>query len=131
MQADRFAPLHHGEVGHIHDISEWQPGTIVRTRHRADFYLIPRTACSREKRMECGHALEVREEPRRGFSRERTTVVYQMHLIVEFVIVGDATPRTAGPSEFVIQGGIEPDDSSVKFRRHADLREETPLELPW
>ena len=54
-----------------------------------------------------------------------------MHLIEEVVIVGDAAPRTAGPSELVIQCGIEPDDSSVELRRDADLREETPLELSW
>ena len=81
--------------------------------------------------MELGHAREVRQEPRRGLAREGTTVVDQMHLIVEVVIVGDAAPRTAGPSELVIQGGVEPDDSSVEFRRHAHLREETPLELSW
>jgi hypothetical protein len=43
----------------------------------------------------------------------------------------NAAPRMAGPSELLIQGSVEPDDSSVEFRRHADLREETPLELSW
>ena len=80
--------------------------------------------------MELGHAREVRQEPRRGLAREGTTVVDQMHLIVEVVIVGDLRPRPAGPSELVIQGGVESDDPSVEFRRHANLREETPLELP-
>ena len=89
------------------------------------------TVFSREERMELRHALEVRQEPRRGLAREGTTVVDQMHLIVEVVIVGDAAPRTAGPSELVIQGGVEPDDSRVEFRRDADLSEETPLELSW
>ena len=47
------------------------------------------------------------------------------------VIIGDAAPRTARQSELVVQGGVEPDDSSVELRRHADLRDETPLELSW
>jgi hypothetical protein len=54
-----------------------------------------------------------------------------MHLIVEIVMVGDVAPRAAGPSELVIQDGVEPDDSSVEFRRDTDLREKTPFELPW
>ena len=91
--------------------------------------LVLRMALSREERMECGHTLDVRQEPCRRLSREGIAVVHQMHLIVEVVIVGDAAPRTAGPSELVILLGVEPDDSSVEFRRHADLREETPLEL--
>ena len=57
--------------------------------------------------------------------------MHQMHLIVVVLIGGDTAPCTAGISELVIQGGVEPDDSSVEFRRHTDLREETPLELPW
>src|SRR6184192_3432054 len=57
--------------------------------------------------MELGHAREVRQEPRRGLAREGTTVVDQMHLIVEVVIVGDLRPRQAGQSELVIQGGVE------------------------
>ena len=87
------------------------------------------TVCSREEGMELGHAREVGQEPGRGLSCEGTTVVHQMHLIVEVVIVGDAAPRTAGPSELVIEGGVEPDDSRVEFGWHAYLREETPLEL--
>jgi hypothetical protein len=55
--------------------------------------------------------------------------VHQVHLIVVVVIVGDAAPGTAGISELVIQGGVEPDDSRVELGRHTDLREETPLEL--
>jgi len=70
--------------------------------------------------MELGHAREVRQEPRRGLAREGTTVVDQMHLIVEVVIVGDLRPRPAGQSELVIQGGVESDDPSVEFRRHSD-----------
>ena len=87
------------------------------------------TILSREERMELGHAFKVRQELRRGLSREGTTIVDQMHLIVEIVIVSDVRPRPAGQSELVIQGGVESDDPSVQFRRHADLREETPLEL--
>lgn len=89
------------------------------------------TVFSREERMELGLALEVRQEPRRGLAREGTAVVDQMHLIVEVVIVGDVRPRPAGQSELVIQGGVEPDDSRVEFRRDADLREKSPLELSW
>ena len=85
----------------------------------------------REKRMECGHALDVRQEPYRRLSREGTAVVHQMHLIVEVVIVGDTAPLAARRSELVVQGGVKSDDSSVEFRRHADLRKETPLELSW
>ena len=81
--------------------------------------------------MELGHAFEVRQEPRRGLAREGTTVVHQMHLIVEVVIVGDAAPLTARRAELVVQSSVKSDDSSVEFRRHADLREETPLELSW
>jgi hypothetical protein len=55
--------------------------------------------------------------------------MHQMRLIVEVAIIGDPALPTAGPSELVIHGGVEPYDSSVEFRRHADLREETPLEL--
>ena len=84
---------------------------------------------SREERMELGHALEVRQELRRGLAGEGTAVVDQMHLIVEVVIVGDVRPRPAGQSELVIQSGVESDDPSVEFRRHANLREETPFEL--
>ena len=57
--------------------------------------------------------------------------MHQVHLIVVVVIIGHAAPRTARTSELVIQGGVEPDDSSVEFWRHADLGEETPLELSW
>ena len=89
------------------------------------------TVFSREERMELGHALEVRHELRRGLAGEGTAVVDQMHLIVEVVIVGDVRPCPAGQSELVIQGGIEPDDSRVEFRRDTDLGEETPLELTW
>ena len=86
---------------------------------------------SREERMELGHALEVRQELRRGLAGEGTAVVDQMHLIVEVVIVGDVRPRPAGQSELVIQGGVEPDNSCVQFRRDADLRKKSPLELSW
>ena len=86
---------------------------------------------SREERMELGHALEVRHELRRGLAGEGTAVVDQMHLIVEVVIVGDVRPRPAGQSELVIQGGVEPDNSCVQFRRDADLRKKSPLELSW
>ena len=93
--------------------------------------LVSRMALSREERMECGHTLDVRQEPCRRLSREGTAVVHQMHLIVEVVIVGDVRPRPAGQSELVIQGGVEPDNSCVQFRRDADLRKKSPLELSW
>jgi hypothetical protein len=93
--------------------------------------LVSRMALSREERMEFGHALDVRQEPCRRLSREGMAVVHQMHLIVEVVIVGDAAPPTARRSELVVQSSVKSDDSSVEFRRHADLRKETPLELSW
>jgi hypothetical protein len=87
------------------------------------------TVCSREEGVELGHGREVRQKPRRGLSCEVTTVVYQMHLIVEVIIVGNAAPCMAGPSELVIEGSVEPNDSRVEFGGHAYLCEETPLEL--
>ena len=54
------------------------------------------TVFSREERMELGHAFKVRQESRGRFAGEGTTVVHQMHLIVEVVIVSDVRPRPAG-----------------------------------
>jgi len=80
--------------------------------------------------MKLRQAAELRQEPRWGLSREGTTVMHEMHLIVVVMIVGDAAPRSAGKLELVIENGVEPDDSGIEFRRHSNLREEASLELP-
>ena len=54
--------------------------------------------------------------------------MYQMHLIVVIVLIGDAAPRAVGNLELVMECCVESDDSSVEFGRHADLLEEASLE---
>ena len=128
LEAARTAPFMEKQ-GHVVHGSESRRGQIVRTRHPTDCH----SWCGR---FSVANSVWNSGKPlRRARNREGDSPVKarqscnQVHLIVVVLIVRDAAPRTAGTSELAIQRGIEPDDSSVEFRRHADLREETPLEL--
>ena len=105
-------------------------GGIVRMRRFSDFSVSMRTVLRRKEGMKFGHDVELGQKPRRRLPREVTAIVYQVHLIEVVLIAGDAGPPAVGKAKLVVQGGVEPDDSSVKLRRDADLLEEASFELP-